>query len=73
LGFKPTHRVFPSFDRTQDSDLIAAFVAVTVAGQQGNSLSTTTPPIPILDFGLLMLRLRSAQVLDWIENPKSKI
>ena len=34
---EPTRRVFPSFAQTQDSDLNAVFVAVTVAGQQGNS------------------------------------
>ena len=32
LRLGPTRRAFPSFDRTQDSGLVAAFVAITVAG-----------------------------------------
>jgi hypothetical protein len=35
LGFKPTGRAFPPFGLAQDSGSMAAFVAFTVAGQQG--------------------------------------
>jgi hypothetical protein len=45
------------------SGLRAAFVALTVAGQQGNSRASPFPPI--LDFGL--------PILDWVLNLKSKI
>jgi hypothetical protein len=50
----------------QDSGLTAAFVAITVAGQQGNSPPSPFP-VPILDFGLPILDSSK------IQNLKSKI
>ncbi len=52
LGFKPTGRAFPPFGLAQDSGSMAAFVAFTVAGQQGNFT-----PFPLIHLQPIMFSL----------------